>query len=106
MRHLRIRSGVLAVSRTIHQAAFAVASDGTLLLNVAHADACLAPSRLLQWALGQPGKLFIGVQMSPAEAKRVLHWSKDTHIESVAYVVGPRERRSSRRKRARRGAKY
>jgi hypothetical protein len=88
------------MSRVIHQAAFAVTSDGTLLLNAAHADVCLAPSRLLQWALSQPGRIFIGVQMSPAEAKRLLSWCKDIHTESVAYVIGPRERgaRSTKRK--------
>jgi len=94
------------MSRAIHQAAFAVASDGTLLMNVAHVDRRLSPNQMLQWALGQPGKVFVGVQMSPAEAKRVLGWCKDINSEAVAFVVGPRERRSRRRKRARRGAKY
>ena len=82
------------MSRAIQQAAFAVASDGTLLMNVSHVDGRFSTSRLLQWALKQPGKLFVGVQMSPAEAKRVLDWSKDIHSEAVAYVVGPRERRA------------
>jgi len=94
------------MSRAIHQSAFAVASDGTLLINVAHVDRRLSPSQLLQWALGQPGKVFVGVQMSPAEAKRVIAWCNDIHTESIAYVVGARERRSGRRKGARRGARY
>jgi len=82
------------MSRTIHQAEFAIASDGTLLLNVAHADVYLAPSRLVEWAIKQPGKLFVGVQMSPAEAKRALGWCKDIHSEAAAYIIGPRERRA------------
>ena len=82
------------MSRAIHQAAFAVASDGTLLMNVAHVDRRFTPSQLLQWALGQPGKVFVGVQMSPAEVKKVATWSRDVHDEAVAYVVGPRERRA------------
>jgi hypothetical protein len=94
------------MSRTIHQAAFAVASDGTLLLNVAHVDRRFTPSQLLQWALGQPGKIFVGVQMSPAEAKKVLTWSRDVHSEAVAYVVGPRVRRAKGAKRDKRKARY
>ena len=94
------------MSRAIHQAAFAVASDGTLLMNVSHVGRQFTPSQLLQWALGQPGKVFLGVQMSPAEAKRVLGWCKDINSEAVAFVVGPRERRSRRRKGAQRGARY
>jgi hypothetical protein len=89
------------MSRTIHQAAFAVASNGTLLMNVAHVDRRFTPSQLLQWALVQPGKVFVGVQMSPAEVKKVATWSRDVHDEAVAYVVGPRERRSKRKKRTR-----
>ena len=94
------------MSRAIHQAAFAVESDGTSLMNVAHVDRRLSPSQLLQWALSQPGQVFIGVQMSLAEAKRVIAWCNDIHTESIAYIVGARERRSRLRKRARRGAKY
>ena len=94
------------MSRAIHQAAFTVASDGTLLMNVAHVDRRLSPRQLLQWALEQSGKVFIGVQMSPAEAKRVIAWCNDIHTESVAYVVGARERRSRRRKGAQRGANH
>ena len=94
------------MSRAIQQAAFAIASDGTLLMNVAHVDRRFTPGQLLQWALGQRGKVFLGVQMSPAEAKRVIVWCNDIHTESIAYVVGARERRSRRRKRARREAKY
>jgi hypothetical protein len=106
MSFLRVRAEVFAMSRAIHQAAFAVASDGTLLMNVAHVDRQFTPSQMLQWALGQPGKVFVGVQMSPAEAKRVLGWCNDIHTESIAYIVGARERRARRRKRARREAKY
>ncbi len=81
------------MSRTIHQAAFAIASDGHMLVNVAHVDRRLSLSQLLQWALRQPGKVFVGVQMSPTEVKRVVEWCNDIHTEAAAYVVGPRERR-------------
>ncbi len=81
------------MSRVTHQAAFAVASDGTLIMNVAHVGRHLSPSQQLRWALGQPGALFIGVQMSPAEATRVLNWCSDLHDEAVAYVIGTRQRR-------------
>jgi hypothetical protein len=87
------------MSRQVHQAAFAIASDGTLLLNVAHVDRRLSPSQLLQWALEQRGKVFVGLQMSPAETKKVVKWSGDVHTEAVAYILGPRERRARRSKR-------
>ena len=94
------------MSRTIHQAAFAVASDGTLLLNVAHVNRRLTPSQLLQWALGQPGKVFVGVQMSPAEAQKVLTWSRDVHTEAVAYLVGPRVRRQKNKWGSKHGSRH
>jgi hypothetical protein len=90
------------MSRTIHQAAFAIASNGSLFVNVAHVDRRLSPAQLLQWALGQPGALFVGVQMSPAEATRVLNWCADPHDEAVAYVIGARVRRQ-RRNRSKKG---
>jgi hypothetical protein len=94
------------MSSTINQAAFAVTSDGTHLMNVAHVDRRLSPSQLLQWALGQPGNIFIGVQMSPAEVQKVLTWIRDVHDEAVAFVVGPRVRRSRATKRAMRKARH
>lgn len=84
------------MSRTVHQAAFAVASDGTLLLNVAHVGRHMRPEQLLRWALGQPGEVFIGVRMTKGEASRVLQWSSDIHTEAVAFVVGKRQRRMRR----------
>ncbi len=80
------------MSRRIHQAAFAIASDGTLLLNIAHFGRHVRPNELLRVALLQPGELFVGVKMTTAEAERVLSWSADTHSEAIAYVVGKRSR--------------
>ncbi len=86
------------MSRRIHQAAFAIASNGNLLVNVAHVDRRLTPTQLLRWALGQPGALFVGVQMSPAEATRVLSWCADLHDEAVAFVIGARLRRQKEKR--------
>ena len=78
--------------------ALAIASNGTVLVNVAHVDRHMTSTQLLQWALVQPGKVFVGVQMSPAEARKVLAWSRDVHTEAIAYVVGARVRHSKRKK--------
>ncbi len=88
------------MSRIKHQAAFAIACDGTMLVNVAHVGRRLSPSRLLEWALQQRGAVFVGLQVSAAEASYVLDWCRYQHEEAVAYVIGGREQRM-RRKRAR-----
>jgi hypothetical protein len=94
------------MSRTIHQAAFAIAANGSLLVNVAHVDRRMTSTQLLQWALRQPGKVFVGVQLSPAEATRVLNWCADLHDEAVAYVIGARQRRLKGSKAKKRRTQY
>ncbi len=94
------------MSRGTHQAAFAIASDGTLIMNVAHVGRRLTPTQLIQWALGQPGKVFVGVQMSPAEVRKVVTWSRDVHDEAVAYVIGARQRRLKGSKVKKRRTQY
>jgi len=96
MRHVLFCWELFPMSRRVYQAAFAVTSDGTLLLNVAHFGGRINPKELLQLALLQPGELFIGVKMNKGEATRVLQWSADIHNEAVAFVVGKRERRIRR----------
>ena len=86
------------MSRRVHQAAFAVTSDGAMFLNVAHFGTRIAPQELLRWALLQPGELFVGVKMSKGEVVRVLQWSADIHTEALAFVVGRRQRRMRRGK--------
>ena len=85
------------MSRRVHQGPFAVVSDGTLLLNVAHFARGMKHQELLRVALSQPGELFVGVRMTRAEAARVLNWSADIHAEAVAYIVGKRQRQSRRK---------
>jgi len=89
------------MSRRIHQAPFAVASNGTLLLNVAHFARRVKPEELLKLALAQPGELFIGVRMSSREATYIIGWCKDIHEEAIAHVVGKRQRRMQRSQRSR-----
>jgi hypothetical protein len=89
------------MSRRVHDAAFALTSDGAMLLNVAHFGRRIRPEELLRLALLQPGELFVGVTMTKSEVTRVLQWSADIHNEAVTFVVGKRERRM-RRSRVRR----
>jgi len=97
MPNVWIRRKVLTVSRVKHEAAFAIASDGTLLMNVAHVARRLSPGQLLEWALRERGALFIGLQLSTEEATQLLDWCKSQHEEGVARVIGKRERRIHRR---------
>jgi hypothetical protein len=97
MSNVWIRREVLAVSRVIHQAAFAVASDGAVIMNVAHVGRRLSPDQLLEWALRERGALFIGLQLSTAEATHLLDWCKSQHEEGVARVIGKREQRIHRK---------
>ena len=66
----------------MHRAArlpFAVASDGTLLVNVAgHKNGI------------QKRHLFVGMALTPAEARRVLRRLDDAAHESVALVLAAR----------------
>lgn len=88
------------MSRRVHDAAFALTSDGAMLFNVAHIGRRIKPEELLRWALSQPGELFIGVKMTKREAERTLKWSSEIHNEAVAFIVGGRQRRMRGRKTA------
>lgn len=85
----------MSVSRRIHPASFAVASDGTLLVNVLELDAPEDLSGLVRVAEKQPGATFLGVSLSPSETQQVLEAVAHGHREAAAFVVG-RARRARR----------
>ena len=81
------------MSRRIHRAPFALASDGSILLNVAMFDTPRLLAALLETAQRERGAVFIGLALTPAEdaAARETLWH--AHREAAAVIVGPRETR-------------
>jgi len=81
------------MSRKIHRAPFALASDGTVLVNLTEFDGPRALDSFLRKAMAQKGAVFVGVQMAPAEVRRVLARLDDGSQEAAAYVAGGRQKR-------------
>lgn len=89
------------MSRKIHQAPLAVASDGTLLLSVRELDATESLDGLVAAACNHQGAVFVGVALSRGETRRVLGDLTHAHREVAAYVAGARLRTARlRRERA------
>jgi hypothetical protein len=66
----------------------ALASDGTLLLNIAMTHGPDAPEALLERALARGGKVFIGVALPGRHRARLLHDIDDAALD-VAGRIGP-----------------
>ena len=75
-------------ARRVAQLAFAVASDGTLLVNVAG-----------QKDVRHGRRMFVGVPLTAAESRRVLQRLDDAAHESVALVLAARTGSKPRRRR-------
>jgi hypothetical protein len=88
------------VQSRIHPSGLAVAADGAILVNIAHWETTQDPTALLERAIAEGGRLFIGVQLSPREAKEALRLLDDRAAEAAGVIAGRRQRR--RRDTARR----
>ena len=69
-------------------APFALSSDGTLLLNAATLDGPLTPAALLKRALRGPGRVFVGIELTRAEAATVVRRTQCVTGEIAAYAAG------------------
>ncbi len=81
------------MTRRLHRAPFAVASDGTLLVNLAEFDGPLEPRAVLQRALKYGDRVFIGVPLSATEVARVIEAAHDGLVEASAGIAGARQKR-------------
>ncbi len=90
MQGLPLHGGVL-VSREVNDAPLAVASDGTVFVNVTHVGGMKEPGELLELALEEEGEVFIGVALEPAEVEEVLRRLDDGAADAVANVLGARK---------------
>jgi hypothetical protein len=82
----------------VHPAAFAVAADGSIIINVAGYCEAEPPEKLLQRALDDGGTLFVGVRLHAFEVRELLGRLQDNTFEACGFILGARNRR--RRKRA------
>jgi hypothetical protein len=83
------------MSRRLHRAPFALASDGTVLVNMTEFDGPRSLAALLNKATEQKGRVFVGVQLTPAEIRWVLARLDEGCQEAAAYVAGGRQRRAA-----------
>lgn len=81
------------MARTQHDAAFALTSEGTLLLNLAP-ELSLAE---LQRLLHDPG-VFVGLPLSAQEAKSLMTRIGDSSAEAAAQIVAARRKSKPRRR--------
>lgn len=72
---------------------FAVTSSGVVLLNVENFDDVETAEDALRRALREPGSIFIGVAMTPAEVRLALEHTQHVLHEPAGLVIGQRQRR-------------
>lgn len=81
----------------LHQAPFALASDGTVLLNTQEFDGVADLESALACARREGGRIFVGVALTRMEAESLLPDIADALFEAAAYVVGARQTGRQRR---------
>ena len=85
------------MSRRLHRAPLAVASDGTVLVNLAHFDYVTTIEDAVARAMEQHGSVFVGVAVEHDElAGVVLPRMNESGAEIAAYIVGRRRGRGRR----------
>jgi hypothetical protein len=97
VQNVSLRSSVL-VSPRWHDAPFAMAGDGIVLLNVAEFDDAKTLEAQLAIARRQRSRVFIGVEVTPAElvhSRELLH---DALREGAVYLAGMRQARVRQRR--------
>ena len=92
MQHLPVRGGVSAVRRCLVPAAFAVTSDGTLLINVATLTNAADFESIVRAARETKAGVFIGVMLRPMEARFAMARLDNAADEAAARIVGERAR--------------
>ncbi len=75
----------------LHQATFALASDGTVLVNTQEFDGVTDLASALDCARREGGRVFVGVALTRMEAESLLPDIADALSEAAAYIVGARQ---------------
>jgi hypothetical protein len=76
-----------------------MASDGSVLVNLATLGAPVSLSSLLASARQMQGEIFIGVRLDQKEAAQVRRRLDDAGAEAAAEIYGQRRRRETARRR-------
>lgn len=71
----------------VHQAPLAIASDGTLLVNMHHWDGACDPQLLVDHAAELGGAVFIGIAVQPAEHRQALVQLDDAATSAAASLL-------------------
>lgn len=79
-----------------HAAALALASDGTLLLNVAADVDSDDLETLIKRARASSQRVFVGVPLTAAEARRVAQRLEHSGAEAAALVLAARKKQKRR----------
>lgn len=87
------------MTKRIHEARFALASDGTVLLNVGEFDGERNLEAVLRRAKRQAGPVFVGVEMRADERLFTRDALRSAYAEAAAYIIGGRQYSQRRRGR-------
>lgn len=81
------------MSKTIHRAPLALASDGTILLNIATFDVKKVLDLVYALASDEPGAVFIGIAVNPKERDRLEALLDDAMLQAAFTIVATRQAR-------------
>jgi hypothetical protein len=87
----------------VHPAPFAIANDGSILVNVHGYTGETDLESLVRRAAEDGRQVFIGTRLAAEEARELVAFLQDPCHEGVGFTLGARERR--RRKKAERARK-
>ncbi|MGK4008404.1 hypothetical protein WMF31_37680 [Sorangium sp. So ce1036] len=87
------------MNRKIATAPFAVGSDGTVFVNLAHVRGYVTVVKLIREARRMDGVLFLGISVTGAEKDLLVQAIDNAGAEAVAKMVGLRLREQKRRGR-------
>ncbi|WP_437778979.1 hypothetical protein [Sorangium sp. So ce1097] len=87
------------MNRRVAQAPFAVGSDGTVFVNLAHVRGDVAVVKLIRETRRMDGVLFLGMSVSWSEKDALFQAIDNAGAEAVAMMVGLRLRETKQRGR-------
>lgn len=82
------------MSRRIDDIPFALGADGKVFVNAALFDGVETPEEILEQALVEQGRVFIGVELDEQDMQLVSPRVASACREAAAFVIGRRQRRA------------
>lgn len=81
----------------IHASPFALAADGTVLVNVSLFDEVETPAEILERAMAEPGAVFIGITLDAQDMHIATPRIASACREASAFVIGRRQKLARQR---------